>query len=354
MAGRDAADENPEEEFTKAHNTDPAPPLERYFRTLKEGAATQNIHTIIDGVNMFIQLANLPTEKRTENYGHQFKGLHFASDLSSIWNKNHYNKLTKAMLWSCCPCTWTYDCQGPYQYLLYKGKKPSQGLNELMHGPTVVDCGMFDQLSFWFGWRYHLSDEVFDEVFGATPFYITTSLYQAVDPEHPFLGNPQFGFFDSYQQVSQPPRDSLEIVHIANDPKYSVKHPGGNSQGENCIIINGVYTIFGPQHPKKAFVDQRAVENFLLQKYNAPQNQDDQVMLDGFNAEPDTHHIRSNCSFATLVRYAHDWKDHQLTEVDWENHRFQRAVQERRLVFNYEKFSHWVSQRRQTTPPPSI
>lgn len=101
MSGHYSLEEKLEEHFTQALDVKPAPSLKRYFNALKEGASTQDAQTITDGVNMFIRLSNLPIEKRTEHYGHQLKGLHFASDLASAWNKNHHHKLNKAsILWS--------------------------------------------------------------------------------------------------------------------------------------------------------------------------------------------------------------------------------------------------------------
>jgi hypothetical protein len=41
-----------------------------------------------------------------------------------------------------------------------------------------------------------------------------------------------------------------KYIFLVLQAKYTLKHPGNNSRGENFIIANGAYTVFGLQHQK--------------------------------------------------------------------------------------------------------
>jgi hypothetical protein len=193
---------------------------------------------------MFIRLLNLPIEWQAEHYGHQLKCFVILV-CGHITNKQAIN--------ICCT----------------RAKIPlSQDLNDFVNSYTVVDCGMFRQPRIWMTFGKLLSDKIFDNLFGTMPLYITTLLRQGVEPTNPFVWQSIAWSSRSKNKLLNTPEMSWNIPY-ANDPIYTLKHPGNNSRGENFIIANGAYTVFGLQHQKNVFLDQTAVEMFL---YNAQQN----------------------------------------------------------------------------------
>jgi hypothetical protein len=94
---------------------------------------------------------------------------------------------------------------------------------------------MFTQLSLWFGIRYMLGNERFNQCFGRAPFFITQPIYNDIThSDKPYFGNPLYSFLSTKEHVTTP---SVTIKHVANTPLYPLKHPGGNYAGENCILI---------------------------------------------------------------------------------------------------------------------
>ncbi len=116
------------------------------------------------------------------------------------------------------------------------GKDLSAGLDALLQGPTVIDCGMFCQLSLWFGIRYLIGNAVFNRLFGQAPFYVTQLLYEPIkDPSKPALGNPLYSFFEPVSDQADVQKAPLGIEYITNHKFYAYKHPGGHYIGENCL-----------------------------------------------------------------------------------------------------------------------
>src|SRR4029077_8242019 len=155
------------------------------------------------GVKKFITLANSnPLDNplspgRKAFYGDIYSGLHYNNDLVKLWNASHIDKepLKASHVATLAPFQWDYTLQDSFRILIYKGHQPAQALDELVKGPTVIDCGMFTQLCFWFGIRYILGNERFNQRFGRAPFFITQRVYNDIEHSNePYLGNPLYSF----------------------------------------------------------------------------------------------------------------------------------------------------------------
>lgn len=235
------------------------------FSTPKE-LTVQNFK---EGVQRFIMLANMLPEERVAFYGNRYAGLYNNNHLAELWNAicSREDIIAPHALDEFVPSDWEIIADEGSISLKYTGFTAAAALNELLRGPTVIDCGIFCQLGIWFGIRYVLGDERFNNEFGNQAFWITRSNFEAVREGFESGGSPLFSFFTSITQ------DSVSIEHVFNDAAYRLKHPGGNSGGENCLVIDNLYYTFSPLKvtARNGFSRTEVI----------------QELLDVFNAAPD-------------------------------------------------------------------
>ena len=238
-------------------------PAIEYFKNLQDVAASENLAafladfakpksidttTFTIGVKKFIALANSnPLDQqygRKALYKNIYAGLHYSNNLVNLWNAENISseQITKSQITTLAPSSWDYTIQDGFLTLIYKGTQPAEALDELVKGPSIIDCGMFTQLSLWFGLRYILGNERFNHCFGRTPLFITQFLYHAIeDNNQPYHGNPLYTFLSNPTEITTA---AVNIKYIQNTPLYRVKHPGGTANGENCIVIGEQYYMF--------------------------------------------------------------------------------------------------------------
>lgn len=190
------------EYFRQLQMTAPSIQLKEFLSSFTEPKSIDS-ETFAEGVKKFIQLANSnPLDQKSSQgrkalYGTIYSGLHYNNDLVKLWNAAHtgYEPIKASHLTTLVPSGWDSTLQDGFITLIYKGQQPAQALDELVKGPTVIDCGMFTQLSLWFGLRYMLGNERFNQCFGRTSFFITQSVYNGIeDSNKPFSGNPLYSF----------------------------------------------------------------------------------------------------------------------------------------------------------------
>lgn len=234
--------------FRELQRTSSSPQLETFLSNFAEPKSVDS-KIFMEGVKKFIGLANSnPLDKehnRKTLYGNIYSGLHYNNDLVKLWNAEHldHEPIKASQVTTLAPSGWDSILQDDFITLIYKGQQPAQALDELVKGPTVIDCGMFTQLSLWFGIRYMLGNERFNQCFGRAPFFITQNVYNSIENSNkPYSGNPLYSFLsDKITDVA-----SVRVKHLTNTPLYPLKHPGGNYGGENCIVIGEQYYIFDP------------------------------------------------------------------------------------------------------------
>lgn len=214
-----------------------------------------------EGVERFIRIANLHPEERLTFYGSRFAGLYNNLHLAQLWNETCLpdEMIAAHDLDDIEPGNWKLAGDTGFA-LKYMGPDPANALKELLKGPSVIDCGMFCQLGIWFGILYMLGDTQFNENFASEPFLITRFLYYK-DQEEEHSGNPLFDFF------TEQTLDSVAIEHVFNDPFYKFKHPGGNSQGENCLVVTDDYYQFEPLTYEGKLTRAEIIDR-LLETYN--------------------------------------------------------------------------------------
>jgi hypothetical protein len=221
--------------------------------------------------------------------------------------------------------------------LIYKGQQPAQALDDLVKGPTVIDCGMFTQLSLWFGIRYMLGNECFNQCFGRAPFFITQSVYNSTEESNkPFSGNPLYSFLAKKGIATIP---SVTVRHLSNTPLYPLKHPGGNYGGENCIVIGEQYYIFDPHLENTQGITEATVLNLLRDAFNGDRQPYDVDRLSLYAATPEEVHPKFFQTYGQLIEEAEKLRDKTFSEEEFSH---VKQSPELELTFDLHKFSVWL------------
>jgi len=255
------------------------------------------------GIQRFADFANLSPTQRRQQFGNPHFGLHYTNDLSKAFS----GQVSPEKLSTLCPKSWRAGHNADSALsLVYSGKNPAQALDELIKGPSVIDCGMFTQLSLWFGIRHMLGDEQFNQLFGDTPFYLTQFNYNPQhNPNQPYTGNPLFDFLSADVPDQQ---SSIGVAYIQNHANYLFKHPAGDYAGENAIQIDGAFTIFDPHLADTRALSLQQVQRLLQQEFNAGPTQQDTAKLILYQQNPDRQHPLGH-TFAGLTILAEALKD---------------------------------------------
>lgn len=320
----------------------PSPQLTELLSVFTE-PKTINLETFTTGVKTFIRLANASVQDKSREtlYGSNYLGLHYSTELVRLWNAatNDGSTITTSDVDSLAPASWNSTDKDEYKILIYEGQQPAQALDELVKGPATIDCGMFIQLSFWFGIRYMLGNERFNCVFGKAPFFITQFNYHAIkSPDRPHCGNPLFPFL-SPKEIA--PDGSILVKYLRNTPLYISKHPGENDNGKNCIVIRGKYTIFNPGLARTQDLEASAVPNMLREAFNQEQTQNDRDCLVFYASHPyavsDWH---GGILYEEVIKVAESLKDKQLTEEEFAKIEQYSGSE---LAFDLNKFSAWLA-----------
>ena len=304
-------------------------------------SAKPRTHAIfIEGIVKFTVIANLSSEERTFFYGHQFLGLYYPSNITALWNSISNETMYPSSFYTLAPKDWVSSSGDGSLILIYNGSSPSRALNQLIKGPTVIDCGMFCQLGIWFGIRYMLGDAPFDEIFGRQPFVITQYLFNGItDEAQPYAG---FTLYPFHSHTTEININKIQVFYATNCMEYQLKHPGGECNGEHCLILNGGYYIFDPGSGRTQSLDRSTINHLLLQAFNQEQDSNDAAQMALFRSDPDRIHNKNNMRFSDLECIAHQYRFAQTT-MD-----FLMSTQEhdslRFLTFELDLFLTWLDQ----------
>ena len=297
-------------------------PLEAYFKRLEKGSLEWTIDNFIEGMETFARVCG---SERKIHFSNEIQGLHYPNRFIQLWNREYRHlpiTLYDQDFRFQCPPSWSYDFREPPStwLLTFNGEIPlSQGLNELIRGPTTIDCGKFRRLLFWMAVRYLVGDEVFDSLFkfAKGQFTLTGNCYDPITPD--MDGNWLFPFFDKPSWRADPtiPRRRIRVRTIFNHSTYLSKHPGGEVRLHNGTEIDGCYIIFDPEKPRDklsaAELDQR-----MLEAYNLPRNFADAETLFIWGILPElVHPDHAPKSFAALTRDAEKFEKYIMSDTEW-------------------------------------
>ncbi len=323
------------------HKKHPSSEFVQYLSSFAT-ARDKTLEVFVEGIEAFTKIANLHPSKRIKFYGNQFAGLHYNNDLAKLWNKMSSDVIRASQLNYLSPPEWDYQSvKEGWLSLIYKGDKLSSALDKLIQGPTVIDCGMFCQLSLWFGIRYMLGNTAFDQLFGNAPFYLTQLTYDPIaEPYKPYLGNLLYPFleFDNKENFHE-----VYISNVKNHACYFLKHPGGNYSNDNCVVIRGKYIIFDPSLENTAELSRSDVEQLLLGVFNAQQDSNDEAKIAAYQTQnPKSIHPGFEISYGELVACAKTLSDYKIDEQEFRQ--TENDNKDLHVRFNFKKFCQWVMQ----------
>lgn len=326
------------------HNKKPSEKLMAYLAAFQKPRALDEA-VFIEGVQQFMALANMNAKEREAFFGSAYGGLHYSNGLAELWNSQTSDSVTGRMLLNKAPMIWNRNVESSLQMLIYKGNQPSVALDKLLQGPSVIDCGMFGQLAIWFGMRYVLGDDAFNYLFGRAPLYLTQSLYQPVsDISEAYLGNPLLPFFKKISEKSSP-TGRVMIEYVRNHALYRAKHPGGTSNGQNCVVIDDLYTMFAPSVGENSRLTKSAVNDYLCYKFNSPRDNHDFAELALFCNETlllDEEMIPGELTYRDFLQREAEkaYQSLQVKSKELADH--QQAEKLLKINFNFSKFKRYV------------
>lgn len=315
----------------KLHNEPPSFELQTYFKRLEEGSPTWDIDTLIEGAKC---LANLSGPGRVNYYSNALKGLHYANSFTELLNRTYSQQ--PITIWDQdiryqCPPSWSNRLEEFRYVLRYQGEANlSQGLNDLLQGPTTLDCGMFCQLLLWMAIRYVIGDEIFDISFKFQKGQFALTQCWEDGLLEPFYDDP-------FHCVESQPR--IQIRTFYNHPNYLSKHPGGVGILQNVVQIDACNMLFEPDGTQNV-LSTTELEHSLIHDYNSLRNFADFEKLWFYMMAPDyVHPDFAPRNYGTLAEEAEEYADHILNEAEWGESRAERERKTRRLhrIFNFPR-----------------
>lgn len=284
------------EYLRQLQRTEPSTRLREFLSTFVEPKPLLP-EIFAEGVKKFVTLAN----SKDAFYDNRYSGLHFGIDLARLWNKDHsearFDNIRQMEMF--VPGEWNSVKKDTNYTLIYKGRQPAEALDNLLKGPSAIDCGMFTQLALWFGIRYMLGNERFNQCFGRAPLFITQLVFKAIDDNNkPYSGNPLYSFLSKTPEIVE--ASAVMVKPLTNTPLYNYKHPAGADEGQNCIVIDGQYYIFGAP---KALTKAEVLE-LLREAFNESRTEEDAWVLSEYAKTPENRHTRLDTTFADLIGLA--------------------------------------------------
>lgn len=302
------------------------------------------------GVESFLRIANFTADERRTFYGSELFGLNYSTNIADLLSATGtFGRVSVSQLVKVHPDSWGSPSAGTGKaFLVYEGSKPSQALDELIKGPTAIDCGMFCQLAIWFGIRYVLGNEIFDTLFGRQALYVTQFNYSAPDTSsNPYTGSLLSSFMSGDAEIEDGIAESIQISYVSNIQDYQYKHPGGEANGQNCILTpDGLYTIFSPFRAEKKF-PKSVIQDILFGFFNAPQDTHDLECLARYEKFPDQTHPHHNMSLGLLKMFADDLKEKVISKPEWEV--LAAAMPSSIARFDLGRFQAWVTKMQEAS-----
>jgi hypothetical protein len=326
------------------HNAPATSSLDAYFRRLEEGSPIWNIDVFVEGIK---SMASLNGPEKLKYYDNPLKGLHFPTTFTKIWNKA-YPQLPitlwdQDIRWQ-CPPSWSNLLKDSRHVITYLGEAPlSQGLNELLKGPTTLDCGMFCQLVLWMAIRYLIGDRSFDEIFKFEKgHFVITQDWDVPLNDTRTTGNLLHPFYDAPDELKAHTSVSPARIRTRtffNHIYYPYKHPGGVGRLQNVIQIDGYNIIFDP-NGGETVLSTGQLDERLRDAYNAPHDSIDKERIWLYTEFPDyVHPDFAPLNYGVLAEAVERLTGHTVRENEWKKSESERAELAcgMDLVFNFQR-----------------
>ncbi|KZL86235.1 hypothetical protein CI238_13162 [Colletotrichum incanum] len=328
--------------LSELHDALPTSNLQAYFADLKSRPPAWDIETFIEGAMV---LSDLIGHKRAAYYDNPLKGPHSLNSFTQSWNKMHSQH--PITMWDQdirrqCPPTWFNGLIDDNWVLSYRGEAPlSQGLNELLQGPTTLDCGMWCQFLLWMSLRYLIGDELFDSWIPLkNGRFALTQMWGDPMNDNGTIGSLLYSFYDEHGQDSQA---RIQTRTVSNHPTYSMKHPGGMGSLQNVTQVDGRNLVFDPSAPQNV-LSETELKQKLLDDFNAPQDSADLEKQLLYKLHPSLVHPHFHPkTFGTLAEEAEKHANDVLDEDEWSVRQEDDVLC---LDFNLPRLVSWIQQNK--------
>lgn len=331
--------------------------LQTYFTELSERVPSWELQDFLKGIDRF---ARLWGSERAKTFPNKFSGLHSPHSFAKVWNETQPEPLTAFDLniRLQCPSGWVCRTWEGRFVMVYDSNAPlSQGLNELVCGPSTLDCGMYCQLIIWMRIRYLLGDKLFDTIFnfGRGQFILTQKWYAQMNKAGT-LGNLLYHIYDDPRNTAtlSLPTPRIETRAFFNHPSYLNKHPGGTARLENVTQVSNssgdgddddddscYIVIFDPKSQQN-ILSKAELDQTLRQAFDSPQDFADFEKLEINKKFPESVRFFDDQTLKTaeaIAKEAHDLATYIMTDTEGEASKGERNHLARglRLVLNFPR-----------------
>lgn len=334
--------------LAELHSSPASQGLEMYLENLRTGCdyTRWNVETFTEGVRT---LANLCGPDRAKYYDNPLKGLNYPTTFTQLWNRAHPQ--CPITFWDQnfrrqCPAGWTNMLEDTNTgwVIRHTGSKPlSQGLNDLICGPTTLDCGMFCQFVLWMAIRYLMGDVLFDASFKfGTREFVLTQAWDLPLERASNLGNLLYPFYDAPLPRDVSPglghQKCIVTKTFYNHVDYLSKHPGGMDKMHNVTKIGESNYIFNPS--ALSILSDVEMEDMLLDAYNSPRDSADLEKMAIYQLMPKhVHQDFEPKTFGDLAQEVENLDGHEFSKAEWRDGRSERENNAAGLclIFNFER-----------------
>jgi hypothetical protein len=275
-----------------------------------------------------LDFAELSGPERDKYFPNELNGMHNPISMQKTWNEKHPQHLiTEEWMTYQCPPDWSCVVQEGCWVLIYMEDDWPRGLNNLIKGLVVMDCGMAEQVRHWNAIRYVIGDELSRASFKFRPGeFILTQDWAGRLNRTRTLGNLLSDFY--YYPETMELETCIRSRFVFNYPLYTGKHPAGVWRLENVTRIpDGRNLTFNPSTPQNIFSD-KDLHRRLRQAYDAPQDAADFNRLEFYKENPaKVPGALPNYTWRSAEVMAEDARrlaNHVLSDAEWEDSRLER------------------------------
>lgn len=170
-----------------------------------------------------------------------------------------------------------------FTFKLKEGKSPSEAINALINGPSVLECGNAIQLAYYKAMLEVIGAEKFDKMFSNELFMLKIIREGITDEGAPI------SYFASYSrnayaykgEIGNRPVEVGETCHFMGIEGYGHKHPTGFGGGWNVVCIgknkNGEQLFVA--HGFDAPMTEREINTLLVEFYNRERTPEEETYI---------------------------------------------------------------------------
>ncbi|KAL7903797.1 hypothetical protein GGI35DRAFT_465215 [Trichoderma velutinum] len=337
----DSAQQKRERTFLSLYEEPPSPDLQALFRKAEDEHRDLDNDSSIEAalIEHMKCFANLCGPERAKYHSNPLKGLHYPNPFVDLWNQMHpelpFTFADRDIRFTCCPPSWTSEVKHNHWVLRYTGVDFwGRGLNELVDGPTTLDCGMWCSVALLWGLRAVVGVKILRQRAQFAPGeFILTQYWDEPMNSTGTKGNLLYRFYNYWPSL--PVRTISSIMQtsiVYNHNAYLQKHPGGAGRLYNTIQIGDEYLIFDST-THRSIVSLPELERLLRQDYNAPWDSGDwNELWSNFLAPEQDHPNYPGKKRERVFWEAIKKENHTLSETDWAS---DRPARPRAMQFDF-------------------